>query len=80
MNLTDTEKRTILLSWAKDELALEQVAAKVMPEFKARSRISAVINALSQFDPLAAEEYLGARSAIRGRPDGCRRRRKERAH
>ena len=75
---TDEEKRAILISWARDELVLEQVASKVMPELEPRSRIDAVIEALSQFDAPAAGEYLSAATCIRGAPK--RRRRRERTH
>jgi len=63
---SDEEKRTILLSWARDELVIEQVAGRVMPELQVKSRIGAVIEALSLFDPAAAGEYLSAVQAIRG--------------
>ncbi len=59
------EKRTILLSWARDELVAEQVAARVAPELRVRSRIDAVVEALSHFDALAAGEYLSATAAMR---------------
>jgi hypothetical protein len=62
---TGEEKRTILLSWARDELVLEQVANRALPELKPRSRIDAVIEALSCFDPQAAAEYYAAVGAIR---------------
>src|ERR687894_2121398 len=62
---THEEKRTILLSWARDELLLEQVANKTLPELKPRSRIDAVIEALARFDAPAAGEYLSAVAAIR---------------
>jgi hypothetical protein len=62
---THEEKRTILLSWARDELVVEQVAKKLTPELQPRSRIDAVIEALSQFDPPAASEYRAAAAAIR---------------
>lgn len=62
---THEEKRTILLSWARDELVVEQVAKKLTPELQPRSRIDAVIEALSEFDPSAAGEYLSAVAAIR---------------
>lgn len=62
---SDDEKRTILLSWARDELVVEQVALKVMPELKPRSRIDAVIEALAQYDASAAGEYLSAVTSIR---------------
>jgi hypothetical protein len=64
---SDEEKRTILLSWARDELVIEQVAGRVMPDLKVKCRIGAVIEALSLFDPAAAGEYLSAVQAIRGR-------------
>jgi hypothetical protein len=64
---THQEKRTILLSWVRDELVLEQVASKALPELKPRSCIDAVIKALAQFDPRAAGEYRSAAASIRGR-------------
>ena len=51
---SDQEKRTILLSWVRDELVKEQVAVKP------HSQIDAVIEALWDFDPPAAGEYLSA--------------------
>jgi hypothetical protein len=62
---TTDEKRTILLSWARDELVIEQVANKAAPELRPRSRIDAVIEALAQFDPSAAGEYRSAAASIR---------------
>ena len=62
---THEEKRTILLSWVRDELVLEQVASKALPELRPRSRIDAVIKALAQFDPRAAGEYRSATASIR---------------
>ncbi len=59
------EKRTVLLSWARDELVLEQVANRTLPELKPRSRIDAVIDALAQFDPHAAAEYRAAVRSVR---------------
>jgi len=59
------EKRTVLLSWARDELVLEQVANRSLPELKPRSRIDAVIAALSRFDRGAAAEYRAAVRSIR---------------
>ena len=59
------EKRAILLSWVRDELLLEQVAHNTLPELRPRSRIDAVIEALSQFDRLAAAEYRRAVASIR---------------
>jgi len=61
------EKRTILMSWARDELVVEQGCARVMPELRIRSRIDAVVEALSQFDASAADEYRSAAAAIRAR-------------
>jgi len=65
------EKRIILLSWIRDELIIEQVAKKALPDLQPQSRIDAVIKALSHFDPCAAGEYLSAVASIRAR---CRRR------
>ena len=71
---TDEEKRTILLSWARDELVIEQVATNVMPELNPKSRIDAVVEALSEFDASAAGEYLAAVKSIRGTRSGRRKR------
>ena len=62
---SDEEKRTILLSWARDELVMEQVASRIMPDLQVKSRIDAVIEALANFDPSAAGEYLSAVQGIR---------------
>jgi hypothetical protein len=71
---TDEEKRTILLSWARDELVVEQVASKVAPDLHVKSRIDAVLEVLSQFDPAAATEYLSAVASIRaGNPRQIKR-------
>jgi len=72
----DREKRTILLSWARDELVLEQVANRSLPELKPRSRIDGVIEALCAFDPQAAAEYRSVVASIRaqrkaGPPGSC---------
>ncbi|WP_048708032.1 hypothetical protein [Microvirga massiliensis] len=69
------EKRTILLSWARDELVAEQVASRVAPELQVRSRIDAVIDALSHFDAAAAGEYLSATKTIRAGHAGRARQR-----
>ena len=63
---SDEEKRTILLSWSRDELVIEQVASGMMPDLQVKSRIDAVIAALASFDPTAAGEYLSAVQTIRG--------------
>ena len=62
---THEEKRTILLSWVRDELVLEQLASKALPELRPKSRIDAVIKALAQFDSRAAGEYCSAAASIR---------------
>jgi hypothetical protein len=62
---TPEEKRTILLSWARDELALEQVVKRAAPELRPQSCTDAVIEALSRFDGPAAGEYLSAVAAVR---------------
>jgi hypothetical protein len=72
---SDEEKRTILLSWAHDELVIEQVTSRVMPDLQVKSRIDAVVAALASFDPTAAGEYLSAVQTIRGtknRKQACR--------
>jgi hypothetical protein len=63
---SEEEKRTILLSWARDELVIEQVSSRVMPDLQVKSRIDAVVAALARFDPTAAGEYLSAVQTIRG--------------
>jgi hypothetical protein len=63
---SNEERRTILLSWARDELLIEQVASRVAPELAPQSRMDAVLEALSQFDAPAAGEYLAAVTSIRG--------------
>jgi hypothetical protein len=67
---SDDEKRTILLSWARDELVAEQVASRVMPDLQVKSRIDPVIDALAIFDPTAAAEYLSAVRTVRGKRSG----------
>jgi len=72
---TDEEKRTILLSWARDELVAEQVTSRLAPELRVRSRIDAVVEALATFDDAAAVEYTSAVAVIRsaaGRPGRAR--------
>jgi hypothetical protein len=64
---TPEERRVVLLSWVRDELLLEQVAHGILPELRPASRIDAVIEALSRFDPRAAAEYRLAMASIRSR-------------
>jgi hypothetical protein len=64
---THEEKRTILLSWARDELVAEQVTSRLAPELGIRSRIDAVLDALALFDGAAAAEYASAVALIRSR-------------
>jgi hypothetical protein len=64
---THEEKRTILLSWARDELVAEQVTSRLAPELGIRSRIDAVVEALATFDAAAAAEYTSAVALIRSR-------------
>jgi hypothetical protein len=66
----DDEKRAILLSWVRDELVLEQVANRTLPELRPKSRIDAVIDALTRFDSQAASEYRAAVARIRGSASG----------
>jgi hypothetical protein len=70
-SLRDEEKRTILLSWARNEFVIE-AAARSWPELAPRSRIEAVLAALALYDPLAAEEYRAGLDAIHGRVRGRR--------
>ncbi|NNM71498.1 hypothetical protein [Enterovirga aerilata] len=60
-DLWPDEKRALLLSWARDALAIEQLAKGGLPaEIAAESRADAVI------DALAAGEYRAALETIRG--------------
>jgi len=61
---TCEEKRTILLSWTRDELVAEQLAARLAPELRIKSRIDAVLDALAVFDEGAAAEYSSAVASI----------------
>ncbi|WP_230533403.1 hypothetical protein [Microvirga roseola] len=65
------EKRIILLSWARDELVVEQVASGALPELRRKSKGEAVIEALSHFDALAAAEYRAVLTSIRGLVPGA---------
>lgn len=72
---TREEKRTILLSWARDEFALEQMADGSLFEPVPQSRIDRVVDALARLDAPAASEYRAAIAAIRARrhpSSGCR--------
>jgi hypothetical protein len=75
--LTHEEKRTLLLSWARDEFALEQVASSALPELRPKSRTDQVIEALSRFDALAASEYRAALASLRGLSMGRKAQRTE---
>src|SRR4051812_17120937 len=58
----DQEKRAVLLSSARDELAAEQLASKMAPELELTSCIDAVVDVLARYDPLAAiEARLGVK-------------------
>jgi hypothetical protein len=72
---SDQEKRTILLSWVRDELVKEQIAAEALAELGPHSRFDAVIEALSRFDPLAAGEYLSDVASVRATGADARGRR-----
>jgi hypothetical protein len=63
--LTDSEKRAVLVSWARDELVIEQVVTRVMRELGVRSRIDAVVDALAALDPSVADTYATAARAMR---------------
>ena len=65
---TDQEKRMVLLSWVRDELVAEQLACKVAPELELMARTDAVIEALAQYDPRAADEYRSAAVTLRQQP------------
>jgi hypothetical protein len=62
---TEQEKRMVLLSWVRDELVAEQLACKAAPELELIARTDAVIEALAQYDPRAADEYRSAAEALR---------------
>jgi len=64
---TDEEKRAVLTSWARDELAIEHMAQTSRPEVKPELRTDRVIEALAEFDAAAAGEYLSAVRSIRAR-------------
>ncbi|WP_150117403.1 hypothetical protein [Microvirga vignae] len=70
--LSRREKRTILISWARDEIMLERVANGILPELKPKSQIDAVIAALRRIDPQAAAEYRSAVASIRACRPPCR--------
>jgi hypothetical protein len=70
-SLRDEEKRTILLSWGRNEFVIE-AAGRSWPESAPLSRIEAVLAALALYDPLAAQEYRAALDAIHGRVHGRR--------
>lgn len=69
--LSREEKRTILISWIRDEIMLEHMASHVLPELKPASQIEAVMRALQDIDPHAAAEYHAAAQAIRARSRAC---------
>lgn len=69
--LSREEKRTILISWIRDEIMLEHVASRVLPELKPASQIDAVIRALQDIDPHAADEYRAAANAVGERSRAC---------
>jgi hypothetical protein len=71
--LSHEEKRAILISWARDELVIEQMAHGVLPELKRETQIDAVIAALGRIDPHAASEYRAAVASIRARKPHCKR-------
>lgn len=64
--LSQSEKRLVLLSWARDELVLEHVARRMSPDLGVRSRIDAVADALDPLDPAAASTYRAAARELRG--------------
>lgn len=71
--LSHEEKRTILISWARDELVLEQVANEALAELEPQSRIDAVIEALESIDPQAAAAYRAVVTSLRTRRCGSGR-------
>ena len=67
--LSREEKRTILLSWTRNEFVIE-AAGRSWPELTPQSRADAILDALALFDPLAADEYRAALYEVRGRVRG----------
>lgn len=65
--LSQEEKRTILISWARDEITLEHMAGGVLPELKPALQIDAVVEALREIDPHAAAEYHAVANGTRAR-------------
>lgn len=59
------QKRTILLAWANDALALEQAGVQDLTEFAPVSHLDALIAALEVCDPEAAREYAALRAHVR---------------
>jgi len=58
---THEEKRAVLTSKARDELAVEHGAKHIRPESRPEPRAVAVIDALARFDAAAASEVSFSR-------------------
>src|SRR3954469_21762248 len=58
---SNEENRAILLSWARDELVLEQVASRAAPELKLRSHMDAVLASLEDITALPPNTALRSR-------------------
>jgi hypothetical protein len=65
-DLWPDEQRTLLLSWIRDAVAIEQLAKAGFADIAAESRADAVLDALGRIDPHAAAEYRTALDTIRG--------------
>lgn len=64
---TPEQKRTILLAWVNDALALEEAGAQDLTDFAPVSHLDELIGALEACDPEAAQEYAGLRRHVRGK-------------
>ena len=64
---TDEEKRSILTSWARVQLMVEQRAQSRGPKLQPELGTDVVLEALARFDASAAGEYLSAVRTLRAR-------------
>jgi hypothetical protein len=64
---TPEQKRTILIAWVNDALALEEAGAQDLTDFAPVSQLDALIEALEACDPALAHEYAGLRRHVRGK-------------
>lgn len=64
---TPEQKRTILIAWVNDALALEEAGAQDLTDFAPVSHLDALIETLEACDPTIAREYAGLRRHVRGK-------------